>query len=72
MEHKQPSKSELADLYETTRRLSSWLVMLTECPWIKDECRADVLAWLESIPRDWWVQFHADDDNENQHGEVNQ
>ncbi len=62
--------SDVPAMYETTRRLSSWLVMLLDAGWIKDECRADVLAWLESIPRDWWVQFHIDDDNE--HSEANE
>lgn len=51
-------------LYEATRRLSSWAVMLLECTWIHPECRADLRAWLDAIPRDWWSRFPVDDANE--------
>ncbi|MET3654711.1 hypothetical protein [Dyella japonica] len=58
------SRAHEAALYEASRRVSSWAVMWLECGWIKDECRRDVLAWLEAIPEPWWRRFRIDDAKE--------
>ena len=67
MKHLHLTKAEVAQLYEATRCLSSWQVMLLECSWIKDECRHDIGEFLRAIPSSWWQQFVVDDATEHTH-----